>query len=58
MSILAGTEAEVSHTVDSGSNNQKPLLDCFSDHIQPQQSLVFFYAKHVPFVEDTAGGGS
>jgi len=35
--------------------NQKALLDCFRSHIQPEQSLVFFYAKHVPFVEDTAG---
>lgn len=31
--------------------NQKALLDCFFDHIEPLKSLVFFYAKQVPFVE-------
>lgn len=36
-------------------DNQKALLDCFCSHIKPEQSLVFFYAKHVPFVEDTGG---
>lgn len=35
--------------------NQKALLDCFADHFRPEQSLVFFYAKHVPFIEDTGG---
>lgn len=35
--------------------NQLALLDCFADHIKPDQSLVFFYAKHVPFVEDSNG---
>ena len=29
------------------------LLDCFWCHVKPQQSLVFFYVKQVPFVEDT-----
>jgi hypothetical protein len=36
--------------------NQTALLDCFSGHLKPQQSLCFFYAKQVPFVEDAAGG--
>ncbi|GIW83200.1 MAG: hypothetical protein KatS3mg105_5007 [Gemmatales bacterium] len=34
--------------------NQGELLDCFFRHVKPQQSLVFFYAKQVPFV-DTPG---
>ena len=33
-------------------DNQKALLDCFCDHIKPEESLCFFYAKQVPFVED------
>jgi hypothetical protein len=32
--------------------NQKALLDCFAAHLKPEQSLCFFYAKQVPFVED------
>jgi ATP-dependent exoDNAse (exonuclease V) alpha subunit len=36
-------------------DNQKALLDCFSEHVKPEESLVFFYAKHVPFVEDPEG---
>lgn len=32
--------------------NQTALLSCFSDHLKVKQSLCFFYAKHVPFVED------
>ena len=36
--------------------NQTALLDCFSHHLKPKQSLCFFYAKQVPFVEDSAGG--
>ena len=36
--------------------NQAALLDCFSRHLKPKQSLCFFYAKQVPFVEDSAGG--
>ncbi len=35
--------------------NQKALLDCFAAHLKPQESLCFFYAKHVPFVEDPGG---
>jgi len=33
--------------------NQKALLDCFFSHIRPEKSLCFFYAKQVPFIEDT-----
>lgn len=33
--------------------NQATLLDAFSSHLQPEQSLCLFYAKHVPFVEGT-----
>ena len=33
-------------------DNQKALLDCFCGHIKPEESLCFFYAKQVPFVED------
>ncbi|MCK6477975.1 MAG: ATP-dependent RecD-like DNA helicase [Phycisphaerales bacterium] len=36
-------------------DNQKALSDCFCAHIKPNESLVFFYAKHVPFVEDAGG---
>ena len=36
--------------------NQTTLLDCFAGHLKPEQSLCFFYAKQVPFVEDAAGG--
>lgn len=37
-----------------GRRNQLGLLDCFFDHIKPEKSLAFFYAKQVPFV-DTPG---
>ena len=33
--------------------NHRALLDCFWHHVRPHQSLVFFYAKQVPLVEDT-----
>jgi hypothetical protein len=36
--------------------NQKALLECFRAHLKKEQSLCFFYAKQVPFLEDTAGG--
>ncbi len=36
--------------------NQKALLDCFRGHIKAQESLCFFYAKQVPFVEDATAG--
>lgn len=32
-------------------SNQRSLLDCFFGHIRPASSLVFFYAKQVPFVD-------
>lgn len=33
--------------------NHRALLDCFWRHVQAEESLVFFYAKQVPLVEDT-----
>lgn len=33
--------------------NHRTLLDCFWNHIRVEESLVFFYAKQVPLVEDT-----
>ncbi len=33
-------------------NNQKALLNCFFEHLEEETSLVFFYAKQVPFVEE------
>ena len=33
--------------------NHRALLECFWKHVQKQESLVFFYAKQVPLVEDT-----
>jgi len=33
--------------------NQLALLDCFYDHVKPNRSLCFIYAKEVPFVEDS-----
>jgi hypothetical protein len=32
--------------------NQVALLDCFAGHLRVEQSLCFFYAKKVPFIED------
>lgn len=32
--------------------NQRVLLDCFAQHIKPERSLCFFYAKQAPFVEN------
>ena len=34
-------------------HNHRALLDCFWNHVRPEKSLVFFYAKQVPLVEDT-----
>lgn len=33
-------------------NNQKALLNCFFEHLKEDVSLVFFYAKQVPFYEE------
>lgn len=33
--------------------NHTALLECFWNHVKPVESLVFFYAKQVPLVEDT-----
>lgn len=35
------------------AQNQKSLLDGFAAHLRKEESLCFFYAKHVPFVEGT-----
>lgn len=32
--------------------NHRALLECFWSYVKPEQSLVFFYAKEVPLVED------
>lgn len=32
-------------------HNQKAMLDGFFEHVEPHNSLCFFYAKDVPFVE-------
>ena len=32
--------------------NQKSVFNCFFEHINPIESLSFFYAKEVPFVEE------
>jgi hypothetical protein len=32
--------------------NHRNLLECFWSHVRPEESLVFFYAKQVPLVED------
>lgn len=34
-------------------HNQKALLNCFFEHFEEETSLVFFYAKEVPFVEES-----
>lgn len=44
-----GYESSWLHEAD----NQKALLEGFAAHLQPQDSLSFFYAKHVPFIEGT-----
>ena len=35
-------------------HNQRALLDCFFEHFEEKTSLVFFYAKQVPFIEDSS----
>ena len=37
------------------SRNQSALLDCFWSHVKMDESLVFFYAKQVPLLEDIPG---
>lgn len=36
------------------AGNQTALLDGFAGHLRESDSLMLFYAKHVPFVEGTA----
>ncbi|WP_129717517.1 ATP-dependent RecD-like DNA helicase [Pedobacter sp. SYP-B3415] len=33
--------------------NQKALLNCFFEHLEAETSLVFFYAKQTPFIEES-----
>ncbi|HET6445162.1 MAG TPA: AAA family ATPase [candidate division Zixibacteria bacterium] len=33
--------------------NHRALLECFWNHVRKEESLVFFYAKQIPLVEDT-----
>lgn len=40
------------HWVQDKRNHQA-LLDCFWRHVRLEESLVFFYAKQAPLVEDT-----
>lgn len=53
-------EPSLDWTNDGGSGNwvqeiknQKALLNCFFEHLQEETSLIFFYAKQVPFVEES-----
>lgn len=36
------------------AENHRELLDCFWNHVRPEESLVFFYAKQVPLTEEPA----
>lgn len=55
-----GLDVQAEREPDLGFNNnwvqdhenQKALLDCFTGHLRAEESLCFFYAKKVPFVED------
>jgi ATP-dependent exoDNAse (exonuclease V) alpha subunit len=33
--------------------NQKALLNCFFEHLKEETSLIFFYTKQAPFVEES-----
>lgn len=35
------------------AGNQRAVLDAFAEHLREKESLIFFYAKHAPFVEGT-----
>ena len=35
--------------------NHRAVLDAFWKNVQPEHSLIFFYAKEVPLVEETGG---
>lgn len=35
------------------ARNHRELLDCFFGHVRPETSLCFFYAKQVPFLDDS-----
>ena len=34
-------------------DNHSALLDCFFGHVNPHESLCFFYAKRTPLMEDS-----
>lgn len=34
------------------AENHKELLNCFWNHVKPEESLVFFYAKQTPLTEE------
>lgn len=36
------------------ASNQRAVMDAFAAHLKEEESLCFFYAKHVPFIETTA----
>ena len=48
-----GCEPDVPSQWINEANNQKALLDGFKNHLQKDNSLCFFYARYVPFVEMT-----
>jgi len=54
LDIQAEREPDLGFTTQwiQNKDNQEALLDCFCNHLKPKQSLCFFYAKQVPFVED------
>ena len=55
-----GIDVDFNHEPDLGFStiwiqdyrNHKALFECCFGHLKPEQSLCFFYAKEVPFVED------
>lgn len=56
---LEGVDEQVEPTFEKFTTNwlqdyrnHRSLLDCFWNHVRPEESLVFFYAKQVPLVED------
>jgi len=53
--VDSGREPELGYDTNwvHEAQNQRNVLDAFASHLQVQESLIFFYAKHVPFVEGT-----
>lgn len=54
LNVDPNREPELGFTPDwvQERDNQATLLNCFARHIRPQESLCFFYAKRVPFLEE------